>query len=81
MKALIAPRTWKDLENALEVSTGTLSKLAKNPAKLGLAKKSLRETNGRITYQLTSISKKIRAKLDKEKNLNCVPNARNPPKM
>lgn len=51
--------TWSDLERSVNVSTRTLSKIAKRSSELGLTTKALRE-NGRVSYNLTTLGKTVK---------------------
>lgn len=65
LSALAQPQTWGELEDNVDVSTRTLSKIAKRSSELGLTKKTLRNQNGRVTYQLTTLGKEAKKKLVK----------------
>jgi len=60
------PKTWKDLERNLDISTRTLAKRIKEAETLGLINRKPRITNGRTTYILTNKGKET---LKKAKNL------------
>lgn len=62
LKTLREPKTWKDLERNVNVSSRTLSKLTKNAANLGLVEKKLRG-NGRVVYHLTDFGDKVKRKM------------------
>lgn len=53
------PKTWSELEDKVEVSTRTLSKLTKNGLTSNIIQKTLRE-NGKVAYQLTPLGEKIK---------------------
>jgi len=55
---LSKPKTWKDLEKQLDVSTRTLSKRIREASTLNLIYSAPRLENGRQTYRLTPIGKK-----------------------
>jgi len=58
LESLHKPKTWKDLEDRLNVSTRTLSKRIREASTLNLIYNAPRLENGRQTYRLTSIGKK-----------------------
>jgi len=59
LKSLNQPRTWKDLEDKLNVSTRTLSKRIREASTLNLIYNAPRLENGRQTYRLTPEGKKV----------------------
>jgi len=59
------PKTFKDLEPHFR-STATLSRRAKEAVEYGLAEKTVRPTNGRSVYRITSKGKKALKKIETE---------------